>query len=228
MAYNPRPDPDSMTNIRLAERRGDFAHTLSRVDWDLFITLTFKNPLPRLHIRYGMAFRFVQDVSKITAVPYKNILLALRAEQGEKSGRPHLHALIGGTNTRNAITLSNQLERAWRIISGNSIPDVRPYVRSLAGAEYVCKCLGANAYEQDKYSLAEQVTLSHSVLSVIRAMDAKGDRRRDEYTRKNGQVMNAAGLKTGIRLGSPGLPAVSNLYDETASVKTGMVGAVPA
>ena len=78
------------------------------------------------------------------------------------------------------------------MISGNAIPQVRPYDRTLAGADYVCKCLGANRYELGKYNLADEVTLSHSVLAVIRAMDAKGDRRRDELTRKNGQVMKAS------------------------------------
>lgn len=193
MARNPRPDPFSWDKIQLAERRGDFAYTLSRVAWDLFITLTFRDPVPRPAICYGMAFRYFRAVGKISAVPYKHLLIALRGEQGELKGRFHFHALVGGTTARNMITLSHQLEREWRVISGNAIPQVRPYDRTLAGAEYVCKALGANRYELSKYNLADEVTLSHSVLAVIRAMDAKGARRRDELTRKNGLVQKEPG-----------------------------------
>jgi len=193
MAHNPRPDPLSWDKIRLAERRGDFAWTLSRVAWDLFITLSFRDPVPRPAVCHGMAYRFFRAAGGICAVPYNRLLIALRGELGEINGRFHFHALLGGTTARNTITLSHQLERQWRMISGNAIPQVRPYDRTLAGADYVCKCLGANRYELGKYNLADEVTLSHSVLAVIRAMDAKGDRRRDELTRKNGQVMKASG-----------------------------------
>ena len=39
------------------------------------------------------------------------------------------------------------------------------------------KCLGANAYELDKYSFANTVTLSASVIRLIAGIDASGDRR---------------------------------------------------
>jgi hypothetical protein len=55
--------------------------------------------------------------------------------------------------------------------------DVRQYDRALAGADYVCKCLGANAYELNKYSFANTVTLSASVIRLIAGIDASGDRR---------------------------------------------------
>jgi hypothetical protein len=47
---------------------------------------------------------------------------------------------------------------------------------SLAGAEYVCKCLGANQYELNKYSFANSVTLSASIVRLIMAIDASGER----------------------------------------------------
>jgi len=49
--------------------------------------------------------------------------------------------------------------------------------RALAGADYVCKCLGANAYELNKYSFANTVTLSSSVIRLIASIDESGDRR---------------------------------------------------
>jgi hypothetical protein len=53
-----------------------------------------------------------------------------------------------------------QAEWLWKIQSGGARVDVRQYDHSLAGADYVCKCLGANAYELNKYSFANTVTLS--------------------------------------------------------------------
>ena len=66
---------------------------------------------------------------------------------------------------------------AVEVQSGGARVDVRQYDRALAGADYVCKCLGANAYELNKYSFANTVTLSASVIRLIAGIDASGDRR---------------------------------------------------
>ena len=55
--------------------------------------------------------------------------------------------------------------------------NIAPYDRSQAGAEYICKCLGANAYELSKYNLALDVTLSDSVIRLITGIDSSGERR---------------------------------------------------
>lgn len=189
------------------ERRLDFAYTLGRVQWDFFATLTFRSPVPRCSVAHGMAWRFLREVAAITSTPYSSLLIALRGEEGEKNGRFHFHVLIGGSSTRNIITDCHRLEHLWRTISGNSISQVRPYDRTLGGASYISKCLGANDYELSKYNLANTVTLSHSVLSVIRSMDAKGERRHAEHMRKDRAVSRLRGL-TGVH-------AESRLYDET-------------
>jgi hypothetical protein len=111
-----------------------------------------------------MAFRWLQEVAKVCGVPYKRLLIALRGEEGEMNGRFHFHCLVGGTATRNYHTLQHQAEHLWKIQTGGARVDVRQYDRALAGAEYVCKCLGANAYELNKYSFANTVTLSASVM----------------------------------------------------------------
>jgi hypothetical protein len=81
------------------------------------------------------------------------------------------------TASRNYHTLQHQMEHLWKIQSGGARVDVRQYDRALAGAEYVCKCLGVNAYELNKYSFANTVTLSASVIRLIAGIDASGDRR---------------------------------------------------
>jgi hypothetical protein len=65
------------------------------------------------------------------------------------------------------MSLRSQMFRSWKIISGNADADFRLYDRSLAGADYICKCLGgANSYEINKFSIAEETTLSDSVSTL--------------------------------------------------------------
>jgi hypothetical protein len=61
---------------------------------------------------------------------------------------------------------------------------------------------GAKEYELNKYSLAEETTLSKSVFRVVRTLDEMADRRCGKLNRKNGQVQNVTGLKTPVQNGS--------------------------
>jgi len=182
MAKNPRIDRDWREPIRKSLVATDYGLSLARVQWDFFVTLTFAGPVPRIQIAYGQAFRWLQETAKICGVPYNRLLIALRGEVGEAKGRFHFHCLVGGTTTRNYHTLQYQMEHLWKVIANGARVEVRPYDRSLAGADYVAKCLGANAYELNKYSLADTVTLSASVIRLIAGIDASGDRRCGEDT----------------------------------------------
>jgi hypothetical protein len=177
MAKNPRIDRDWRDPIRKSETATDFGLSLARIQWDFFATPTFKGTVPRVNIAFGMAYRWLQEMSKVSGVPYNRLLIALRGEVGEENGRFHFHCLVGGTATRNYHTLEHQAEHLWKIQSGGARVDVRQYDRALAGADYVCKCLGANQYELGKYSFANTVTLSASVIRLIAGIDASGDRR---------------------------------------------------
>src|SRR5208283_5288443 len=163
MAKNPRIDRNWRDPIRKSEIATVFGITLARIQWDFFATPSFKGTVPHTNICYGLAFRWLQELAKVCGVPYKRLLIALRGEEGEHDGRFHFHCLVGGTTTRNYHTLLHQAEWLWKIQTGGARVDVRQYDRSLAGAEYVVKCLGANAYELNKYSFANTVTLSASV-----------------------------------------------------------------
>jgi hypothetical protein len=177
MAKNPRIDPDWRKPIWKSEVGTDFGISLARVPWEYFATHSFKGKVPRPHIAYGMIYRWLQDTAKICGVPYNRLLIALRGELGEQNGRFHFHCLVGGTATRNYHTTQFRLIGLWKIISGNARVDVRQYDRSQAGAEYVAKCLGANAYELNKYSFADTVTFSASVIRLIASLDERGERR---------------------------------------------------
>ena len=165
-----------------SERLTDFALILSRIHWDLFCTLTFKGNVPRPSIAYGLVYRWCQDLAKHSQVPYNRLLLGLRGELGEGQGRFHFHCLVGGTHTRNYETLIHYAEWLWKHSTGGARIDVRWYDRSQAGAEYLCKCLGANVYELNKYNLALDVTLSESVVRLVRGIDSSGERRGGLHT----------------------------------------------
>jgi hypothetical protein len=174
---NPWKDRDRHEPVHKSEVGTSFGITLARIRWDFFATPTFKGNIPSSSICYGLAFRWLQELAKTCGVPYKRLLIALRGEEGEKNGRFHFHCLIGGTATRNYHTLQHQAEWLWKIQCNGARVDVRQYDRSQAGAEYVAKCLGANAYELGKYSFANTVTLSRSVYRLIAVMDAFSERR---------------------------------------------------
>ena len=218
MSANPRGDHDWLNKIQRRERFADFAFTLARIDWHYFTTHTFKNPLPREYERKAMFWRWASEVSKVCKVPLKNLLIALRCEQGESGGRPHLHALIGGVPSCNMMALRSQMYRAWLMTSSGATGDFRLYNRSLRGADYICKCLsgGANAYEINKFSIAEETTLSQSVFTLIRTLDATNERRYAQIMRKDRRVVNTGGA---VRLAA--MPAASStessIRDITAS-----------
>jgi hypothetical protein len=155
---------------------------LARVQWDLFCSPTFRGSVPRPPIAYGLVYRWCQDLAKHCQVPYNRQLLAVRGEVGEWKGRFHVHCLVGGTYTRNYETLCHYGEWLWKRSTGGARIDCRQYDRSQAGADYVCKCLGANAYELEKYNLALDVTLSESVIRLIRGIDSSGERRGGLHT----------------------------------------------
>jgi hypothetical protein len=122
----------------------------------------------------------MRHAAELVQRPYSQLLIALRAEYGEMTGRFHFHCLLGGTNARNEITLAHQLEHLWFGLFGQgAISKFRPYDHSRAGVAYVTKCLktgtwGANEYELGKFNLADTVTLSRSVFRVIRDLDRMG------------------------------------------------------
>jgi hypothetical protein len=156
-----------------------YAYTLARIRWDVFGTLTFRS-VPTTKKAYGRAWAFMRQAAELVQRPYSQLLIALRAELGEMTGRFHFHFLLGGTKARNLITLAHQLEHRWFGLFGQgAISKCRAYNRSRAGVAYVTKCLGdrtqgANEYELGKFNLADTVTLSRSVFRVIRDMDRMG------------------------------------------------------
>ena len=171
-----------------------YAYSLARIRWDIFGTLTFRS-VPSAKRAYGRAWALMRRAAGLVQRPYSQLLIALRAEVGEMTGRFHFHFLLGGTQARNTITLAHQLEHRWFGLFGQgAISKCRPYDRSRAGVAYVTKCLsqgawGANDYELRKFNLADTVTLSRSVFRVIRSLDRMGTDATARTCEKDGLLM---------------------------------------
>ena len=73
-----------------------YAYSLARIRWDVFGTLTFRS-VPSPKRAFGRAWAHMRQAAELVERPYSQLLIALRAELGEMSGRFHFHYLLGGT-----------------------------------------------------------------------------------------------------------------------------------
>jgi len=169
----------------------NYAYSLARLQWDVFGTLTFRS-VPSTKRAFGRAWAHLHHAAELSERPYSKLLIALRPELGELGGRFHFHYLLGGTQTRNEITLAHQLEHHWFGLSGQgAIAKCRAYDHSRAGVEYVTKCLtegtvGKNEYELRKFNLSDSVTLSRSIFKVIESLDRIGADTRHARVKRRG------------------------------------------
>ena len=217
MAYrNPQADRQWREPWRRLEVGTDYSVILSRVPWEFFGTPTFAGRVPRPGTCQSIFENWKRRIIEWFDVPQKNLLVALRGEEGELKGRFHYHYLLGGIFSRNGHSDAKRLEFFWKQVSHGARVEVRQYDRSRSGPEYVSKSLGANSYEVSKYAFANSVTLSASVVRLITHLDAVGDRRHRADTRKNGQVANAGGAINGSSF-----PPASSFCDETVSQLVG-------
>lgn len=182
-----------------AQASKGFAFSLSLLPWDVFSTLTFKNPLPNERCRWRLAWRHLHQVSESLGVPYSRLLIALRSEHGELGDRPHFHFLIGECGASNNHTLAFEMAYQWKLLSqGHAVN--RAYDSGLAGPDYIEACLGGgNVYELGKFNRADRLELSVSVLNRVRSSLRRG-------------VQNSANQATGKNMGA-------------AEVPTGLIGA---
>lgn len=140
------------------------AYSLSLIDWDVFATLTFKNPIPTQRRAWRLAWRHFHQVSDSLGRPYSELLIALRSEFGETGDRFHFHYLLGSTGVSNLHSFAFQLAYDWKRLSGGAHAEVRPYNPQLAGADYIEASLGGgNVYELGKFNRSDRLELSASV-----------------------------------------------------------------
>lgn len=142
--------------------------------WCQFGTLTFIGKAPPSHgCRRKMAFAWLRTMATMADQDFSRLIWCLRDEQGEITGRHHFHVLLGRTHLPLSPATNFRLMAAWERLGGG-MARVKTFNRSLAGAEYVSKCLsgestrGESAYELDKFGWTESPPeLSHSLREYL-------------------------------------------------------------
>jgi hypothetical protein len=160
-------------------------YALSLIEWQLFVSLTFKSVNLADAVRIKMFFALMRKQADNFGVHFKKTIWCLRTEPGEITGRLHLHALIAGF-PKHALTTATcfSFMRIWEGLNGG-IARVSLYSPLLEGVGYVLKgCeaeyqrTGGDYYEARKFGGNCDVMLSESVFKVIEGRRQIGKRRR--------------------------------------------------
>jgi hypothetical protein len=158
---------------------------LSLIDWQLFATLTFKSDKLADAVRLKMFFALMREQADNFGVHFKETIWCLRRENGELTGRGHLHALIAGF-PKHALTTATcfAFMKIWEQ-HGGGMARVHLYSPLLDGVGYVLKgCeleyqrAGGDFYETKKFGGNCDVMLSESVFRVLAGRRQIGKRRR--------------------------------------------------
>ena len=126
-----------------------------------------------------MFFAWLRIAAKQFRVYFPDLPWCLRIEDGEKTGRRHLHCLLAGfppgvIHKTTCFWLMHQWEEL-----GGGMARMRPFDPSLTGVDYIVKCLhgtfGGDLYELDKFGLEScELTLSKALLlNAKRACDKR-------------------------------------------------------
>jgi len=70
-------------------------YALGRMEWQMFLTLTFARIVPQVQRRLYW-FAFVRAVARVYNLHFNRLVWLLRSEHGEMTGRFHYHALFRG------------------------------------------------------------------------------------------------------------------------------------
>lgn len=122
--------------------------SLTRIEWQYFVTLTFGTGWRHFGARRiaQLLFKWLRFCAKLHGVKWKNWLWVVRGEKGEKTGRFHLHVLLGYHG--NALLPNNKSTRLrmmhlWESFGGG-MARIRSYTDSLEGVGYILKGLDEN------------------------------------------------------------------------------------
>lgn len=152
------------------------AHALKRINWQLFITLTFKEDCVPKYRRQIILKAFL---AFLTAEPpashFPKLLWISRWEKKLPDGRGHFHVCVAGLRSQKVnLALCCRADGWWRERTG-SRADVKLYEEALGGLSYLLK-LPHHSDQQDCWRAAEltsefdelQPTLSESIFRFLR------------------------------------------------------------
>lgn len=149
------------------------------IEWQFFCTYTFKGASQTSPQKARMLFASLRQCAGNFGLHFKKLLWVVRSERGEITGRHHYHSLISGLPSYAVKTATCfSIMKQWEAIGGG-MSRVYPFVSTLPGAEYVLKgCeeafnagstrVGASEYELTKFGGSCDVTLSESVVAMLR------------------------------------------------------------
>ena len=165
----------------------------SSIDWQVFATLTFKNPVLSQTAQSCLVFAWLRNCCKVGHVHFKRSIWVLRGEFGEATARFHYHVLLARLVPKPGGVVSNamcvELKHDWEHYRFNKgafagkmgdIARVWPYASTLNGVGYVLKGLEryafqneAQIYELTKFGFADRVTISSAFASYIAKIKVK-------------------------------------------------------
>lgn len=115
------------------------AYVLRQIQWQYFVTLTFRSDRLSERSRVYLLFAWLRDVAATDPkIHFKGLLWVARFERGRGS-RGHYHVLLAGKPAR-AVTpaVCGDFEAAWRTRAG-AIAQVTPYDHARDGVGYTLK-----------------------------------------------------------------------------------------
>lgn len=148
------------------------AEALRAVKWQLFVTITFREELPRYR-RRRQVFAFIREICERTvpSTHFKKSLWVLRWERHGMDGRGHYHLCIGGLRGDVKASGIPQGAVAWWSQKIHSIADVQIYDDSLDGIGYVLKLPAPSRFSAKGSDIDDeesQPTLSKALISLRR------------------------------------------------------------
>ena len=158
---------------------------LSLIEWQLFSSFSFKSEKMADAVRIKMFFALLREQADNFGIHFKELIWCLRRENGELTGRGHLHALIAGLpphalTTATCFSFMRLWERhggGWaRVTQYSPLLDGVGYVLKGCDAEY--KRAGGDYYETRKFGGNCDVMLSESIFRVLEGRRQIGKRRR--------------------------------------------------
>ena len=136
---------------------------LSLVQWQIFGSLSFRANIQSVTLRRQLAEKLLTKIANINGMPLWNLAYVLRFEDGELTGRPHVHYVISLLPKNGATVQACMVHRQWwREIAGLSV--INPIDHYAPGdvLGYLTKGVtsGAVCYEIAKFGKADAVFCS--------------------------------------------------------------------
>lgn len=140
-----------------------WAFQLNLVEWQLFMHLSFAALTPSFNKRKAKCEELFWKLAGVHGLHLHDLAFVIRFENGERTGRPHCHAVLTGLPERGVDHYSLEAYRQWGFkICGNA--HINPFQRSLPGVGYITEGLShydpGTAYEVSKFGTADAIYVS--------------------------------------------------------------------